>query len=267
MLKTEMRNPATMHIDKMTSAEMVAIMAKENYNAVRAVEKASPQIAEAVDAISASFANGGRLFFIGAGTSGRLGVIDAAECPPTFGVDPSMVTGIIAGGPKCMVGASENAEDKDENGRADIYANSVKAGDVVVGISVAGGAAYVVGALRAAKELGAVTIALTSNAGSPIEKESDICIFTDTGAEVITGSTRLKAGTAHKMVLNMLTTCSMVKNGKVYENLMINLKPSNIKLRQRMLHIVGDICSCDLDTAEKLLEENDWNIRRAVETR
>ena len=174
MLKTEMRNPASMHIDKMTSAEMVALMAKENYNAVRAVEEAAPTIAKAVDAIAEAFLNGHRLFFIGAGTSGRLGVLDAAECPPTFGVSPELVTGIIAGGHDCMFRASENQEDKAECGRTDVISNGVTAGDVLVGISVAGGAAYVVGALEAAKELGAVAIALTSNESTPIEKVADI---------------------------------------------------------------------------------------------
>ena len=265
MLKTEMINPKTTHIDKMTTSQMVSVMCEENYNAVKAVENASESIAEAIEAIVNSFKNGGRLFFIGAGTSGRLGILDAAECPPTFGVDYGMVNGIIAGGEGCIVRASEAAEDNEENGAADIENNGVKAGDVVVGVSVAGGAAYVVGALKKARSLGAVTVSLSSNQGCKIEQESDISIFTDTGAEVITGSTRLKAGTAHKMVLNMLTTCSMVKMGHVYENMMINLKPSNIKLRKRMIGIVTEICGCSEAEAQELLENNEWSIRKAVE--
>ncbi len=264
MLKTEMRNPKTMHIDKMTTLEMVSVIAEENYVAVRAVEAEKENIALAVDAIAASFANGGRLFFIGAGTSGRLGVLDASECPPTFGVDHSMVTGIIAGGKECMFAAGEGAKDRADNGAADVVAHGLSRGDVLVGVSVAGGAAYVVGAMHKAHELGAVTVALTCNPDTPIEKESDICICTDTGPEVITGSTRMKAGTAHKMVMNILTTCAMVKNGKVYENMMVNLRPMNIKLKDRMVRITADICHCTKEEAYAKLEANDWNIRKAA---
>lgn len=265
MLKTEMRNPNTMHIDKMTSREMVAAMSRENYRAVEAVEEQLDTIAQAVDMIASAFAEGGRLFFIGCGTSGRLGVLDAAECPPTFGVDQSMVTGIIAGGYDRMVSAGESQEDFEDKGRLDVEEYGVRAGDVVVGVSVAGGAMYVVGGLERARELGAATIALTCNEDSAIGKVSDLRIVTDTGAEVITGSTRLKAGTAHKMVMNMLTTCAMVKTGRVYENMMINLKPSNVKLRQRVINIVCDICGCDREKAVELLEATDWEIRAAAE--
>ena len=265
MLKTEMRNPYTTHFDKMSSAEQVAAMCRENANAVLAVEKATPQIAKAIDAVANAFANGKRLFFIGAGTSGRLGVLDAAECPPTFGVPRDMVQGIIAGGKERMFSASENDEDKFENGVADIENAGVCEGDVLVGISVAGGASYVVGALKEARARGAITVALTSNFDTPIAECADITIVTDTGAEVITGSTRLKAGTAHKMVLNMLTTCAMAQTGKVYENMMINLKPSNVKLRARVIRITREILECDEETAIAKLEANDWSIRRAVE--
>ena len=265
MLKTEMRNPNTMHIDKMSSLEMAQAMSRENFRAAEAVEEQLEVIAKAVDLIADAFNNGKRLFFMGCGTSGRLGVLDSVECPPTFGADPSMVQGIIAGGEKRMFGASENEEDKDDKGRFDIEDRGVQAGDVVVGVSVAGGAAYVVGGLQRAKELGAVTIALTSNEGSAIGAVSDLCIVTDTGAEVITGSTRLKAGTAHKMVMNMLTTCAMVKTGRVYENMMVNLKPYNIKLRQRVINIVCDICSCNQEKAVELLEKTDWDIHSAAE--
>ena len=264
MLKTEQRNESTTHIDKMTTAEMVAAIAKENYNAAKAVEEASADIAKAIDAITESFRKGGRLFFIGAGTSGRLGILDAAECPPTFGTDKSQVVGIIAGGRNCVFEASENAEDKEENGRADIAEHNLGENDVLVGISVAGGAAYVVGALREAKKRGAVTVALTSNYDTPISKESDIAIVTDTGAEAIMGSTRMKAGSAHKMVLNMLTTCAMVKTGKIYENVMINLRPTNIKLKKRMINIVADLGNCTVEEAEKKLDNNEWNIRKAL---
>ena len=213
---------------------------------------------------AAAFDNGNRLFFIGAGTSGRLGVLDAAECPPTFGVAPDMVQGIIAGGNECMFKAAENAEDKTQNGRADVMARGVGDGDVLVGISAAGGAAYVLGAIEKARELGAHTVAVTSNADSPIAKSVDICIFTDTGAEVVTGSTRMKAGTAQKLVLNALSTGAMIKTGKVYENLMINLRPTNEKLRRRVISIVREILDVDEGEAVRLLDANEWNIRAAV---
>ena len=263
MLKTEMRNPKSTHIDQMSTIEMVKLMSEENYVAVKAVEDACDDIAKAVDAISASMEQGGRLYYIGAGTSGRLGVLDASECPPTFGVPYDLVTGIIAGGYECLVKAGEGGEDKRENGIYDIESRVV-AGDVVVGISAAGGAAYVVGAIERAKELGCVTVAVTSNDDSALAKTADICIYTDTGAEIITGSTRLKAGTAQKLVLNILTTASMVKTGKVYENLMINLSPTNEKLRRRVISIVKDICEVDEQKAIELLDANDWNIRASV---
>jgi N-acetylmuramic acid 6-phosphate etherase len=264
MIKTEMRNPNTMHFDRMSTAEMVAVMAAENANAVRAVEAASASIAKAIDTVAAAFEKGNRLFFIGAGTSGRLGVLDAAECPPTFGVSHEMVQGIIAGGEGCMFRAAENAEDLAQSGRADVLSHGVRAGDVLVGISVAGNAAYVKEALRTARELGAKTVALTCNEKAGIAEHADIVIVTDTGAEVLTGSTRLKAGTAHKMVLNMITTCAMTKIGNVYENLMINLKPTNDKLRDRTIRIVQEILGCTREVAEEKLEANEWSIRKAV---
>lgn len=264
MLDTERRNEKTKNIDRMSTLEMVDIISEENYNAVKAVEAERENIALAIDAISESLANGGRLFYIGAGTSGRLGVVDASECPPTFGVEYGLVTGIIAGGYDCMFKAAENAEDVYEKGEKDIIDYGAKKGDVVVGVSAAGGAAYVVGALEKAKELGCITVGLTCNKDTKVLKASDIKICTQTGPEVITGSTRMKAGTAQKLVLNMLSTCAMVKTGKVYENLMINLKPTNIKLKDRMVRIVCEIKECDYDTAEKLLNDNNWVIRDAV---
>lgn len=264
MLKTEMRNPLTMNFDKMSTEEMVSVMTLENANAVRAVEAASGSIAKAIDTVAEAFSNGNRLFFIGAGTSGRLGVLDASECPPTFGVSPDMVQGIIAGGKECMFRAAENAEDLSINGRDDVISCGIRAGDVLIGISVAGNAAYVREALRTAKELGAHTVALTCNDKAQISEFADISIVTDTGAEVLTGSTRLKAGTAHKMVLNMITTCAMTKIGNVYENLMINLRPTNDKLRDRTIRIVQEILACERDEAIEKLENNEWNIRRAV---
>ena len=264
MLKTEMRNPLTMNFDKMSTEEMVAVMTAENANAVRAVEAVSESIARAIDMVAEAFSEGNRLFFIGAGTSGRLGVLDASECPPTFGVSPDMVQGIIAGGRECMFRAAENAEDLSKNGRGDVISYGIHKGDVLVGISVAGNAAYVKEALHTARELGARTVALTCNDKAQICEFADVSIVTDTGAEVLTGSTRLKAGTAHKMVLNMITTCAMTRIGNVYENLMINLRPTNDKLRDRTIRIVQEILGCQREEAIERLEENGWSIRQAV---
>ena len=263
--KTEMRNPYSINMDKMSSEEMAKLVITANYEAVKAVEDAAESIAKAVDAIAEAFENGGRLFYIGAGTSGRLGVLDASECPPTFGVPHDQVQGIIAGGNERMFRAGENEEDKYEKGCEAITERGVNSRDVVVGISAAGNAAYVVGALETAKALGAVTVGISNNPDTKILNASDISIFIDTGAEVLTGSTRLKAGTAQKIVLNTLTTCAMAKTGKVYENMMINLSPSNEKLKKRVIRIVTEILSCDEDKAVKLLSENDWNIRKAVQ--
>lgn len=264
MLRTEQRNENSTHIDKMTSLEMVALMNKENMNSVMAVEAALPQIAEAVDAAAKAIANGGKLVYIGAGTSGRLGVLDASECPPTFGVTHETVQGIIAGGPERMFKAGENAEDVYENGVADVE-KVLKAGDVLVGISAAGGAKYVIGALEKAKQMGCTTVSVSSNPDTAIEKVADIAIVCDTGPEVVTGSTRLKAGNSQKFVLNMLSTCAMIKTGKVYENLMVNLKPSNEKLKGRVVRITAAILDCTEEEAIPLLEKNDWNIRKTVE--
>lgn len=265
MLKTEMRNPNSMHLDKMSALEIVELMNEENMYSVLAVEKALPQIAEAVEAAAKAIGNGGKMVYIGAGTSGRLGIQDAAECPPTFGVDYDIVQGIIAGGKERVFTAGENAEDFYENGVRDV-ANVLTAGDILVGISAAGGAQYVIGALEKAKELGCTTVALTSNPDTAITKAADIAIVCDTGAEVLTGSTRLKAGNSQKFVLNMLSTGAMVKTGKVYENLMINLKPSNEKLRKRVIRITAAILDCAEEEAVPLLEKNDWNIRKTVES-
>ena len=265
MLKTEMRNPKTKHLDKMNTAEMLKIMNEENMNAVNAVGECIGDITLAVDAVSEAFSNDGRLFYVGAGTSGRLGIIDAAECPPTFGVGYDKVIGIIAGGRDAMFRANEGGEDSAEAAVEDLSKYSLAKNDVVVGISAAGGAAYVASALEYAKGIGCVTIAITSNAGTKITQIADISIATDTGAEVVTGSTRLKAGTAQKLVLNMISTCAMVKSGYVYENLMINLKPTNVKLRGRMIRIVSDIMEISETEAEKRLDNANWNIKAAVE--
>ena len=265
MLKTEMRNPDTMNIDKATTGEMLKVIQQENYNAVKAIEPAMPEIEKACDMIFERLKKGGRLIYMGAGTSGRLGVMDAAECPPTYGVSAELVSGIIAGGYERMVMAGESAEDNGEKGKQDLSEKKLTPNDTVLGISVAGNAAYVADALLYAKSLGCLTIGLTCNRGSRLDEEADISIVTDTGAEVITGSTRMKAGSAHKMVLNMISTGVMVKMGYVYENLMINLKPGNIKLKNRMVSIVCDVMECDSTKANELLEKYNWNIRAIVD--
>lgn len=264
MLKTEMRNPNTLHIDQMSTLDMLDCMNRENAVAVAAVGDALPDVARAVDAVAQALANGGRLIYMGAGTSGRLGVIDAAECPPTFGVSPDTVVGIIAGGRECMFRAAESQEDDGAAGVADLKKNNLTARDVVVGISAAGGASYVIGALEYAASIGCTTVGITSNADTLLDKTAHISIVTDTGAEVITGSTRLKAGTAQKLVLNMISTCAMIKCGHVYENLMINLRPTNEKLRGRMVRIVAAILDVDEATATARLDANEWSIRKAV---
>lgn len=265
MLKTEMRNPHTTHIDRMSTADMLAVMQQENLNAVAAVGAVTPAIGAAVDAIAPRMQQGGRLFYVGCGTSGRLGVLDAAECPPTFGVSPELVVGIIAGGDEALRSAVEGAEDSAAQGRADLAVYALTDKDSVVGISAAGGAAYVLGALALAKEAGAFTVGVTSNPDSPLAVLADVAIAPDTGAEVVTGSTRMKAGTSQKLILNMLSTALMIRLGHVYENLMINLRPSNVKLRRRMIGIVRDIAGVDEAAAESMLEQSDWSIRKAVE--
>jgi len=265
MNKTEMRNENTKNIDKETTLGMLNLIQTENLNAVKAVEEAIPAIEKACDAIYERMKKGGRLIYMGAGTSGRLGVIDAVECPPTYGVSQELISGIIAGGYDRMVTAAENAEDSAENGIKDLSAKNITSLDTVFGISAAGNAAYVAEALSYAREKGALTIGLSCNKGSRLDLESDISIVTDTGAEPITGSTRMKAGSAHKMVLNMISTCVMVKLGHVYENLMINLKPTNIKLRKRVISIVCDILGCNEEKAIELLNKHDWKIRNVVD--
>ncbi len=264
MLNTEKRNENTMHLDKMSALEIVQVMNRENAAGVAALEPVLPQVARAVDAIAAAFSEGGRLFYMGAGTSGRLAVADAAECPPTFSVPCTQVIGICAGGTKALTQASENVEDDPNQGVQELKEHQLCARDVVVGISASGGAAYVRNALAYAKSLGCVTVGISSNPGSALDAVADIPISPDTGPEVLTGSTRLKAGNAQKMILNMLSTGAMVHSGHVYENLMINLRPTNIKLRGRVIRIVREITGLEENQAIDLLERGDWVIRDAL---
>ncbi len=245
--------------------EMLRLANDENRVSVEAVEKVLPEVAKAVNVVSDCIKTGGRVYYIGAGTSGRLAICDAAECPPTFGLDYGRVNAIIAGGNSAMVKAVENAEDNSDAGREDILAYNPQKGDVIIGISAAGGARYVLSALQTGKELGLTTICINNNVDTPMSKIVDIAICADTGAEFLTGSTRLKAGNTQKMILNMISTCAMVKAGFVYENLMINLRPTNEKLKGRMVRIVSSITECSLDDSQNLLDQNGWIIKKAVQ--
>ncbi len=265
ILKTERRNPKTTHIDKMDLREMVQVINEENYNAVRAVEAETENIVKAIALVVEGFQKGGRLFYVGAGTSGRIGVLDAAECPPTYGVPEDMVIGIMAGGEACLSRAGESNEDSQTEGVEALRGYAVNEKDVVVGLSVAGGAQFVNCAVEYARSVGAKTVGITSNDGSKLSQIVDIAICPDTGAEVIAGSTRMKAGTSQKLILNTISTCAMVKCGCVYENLMVNIKPTNIKATKRMLGIVCEIIGCDEETAKDALDKNEWSIPKAVE--
>lgn len=265
MLRTEQRNPNTYNLDKMNTYDILKVINNENNNVVAAIDKALPQIEKACNAVTETIKNGGRVFYIGSGTSGRLGVCDAAECPPTFGVPYDLFNGIIAGGRDCMFKAAENAEDNPRLSVEDLKNHNFSEKDILIGISASGSAAYVLSAINYARNLGAKTVSVTNNPDTLMEKTADFPICADTGEEILTGSTRMKAGTAQKIILNMISTVAMTQNGHVYENLMINLKPTNKKLRKRMIGIVTEILGCDEENAEKLLEENDWNIRQAVE--
>lgn len=265
MLGTESRNPRTTHISEMTTDEIMRVIQDENYNAVRALDPVLPDIARAADAVCNAIKNGGRLFYTGAGTSGRMGVLDAVECPPTYGVPRELIVGLIAGGNDCMFASREGVEDDGKMGIEDLKAKNLCDKDIVVGISAAGNAAYIADGLVYAKSIGCVTVGVTCNEKNRINDIADIKIVTLTGAEVITGSTRMKAGTAQKLVTNMISTAAMVKLGNVYENLMINLKPFNIKLRGRMIRIVSEITGADEIVSEEYLSRADFNIRAAVD--
>lgn len=263
-LLTEQRNPATMEIDTLSTLEMCRVINEQDRTVAEAVGRALPAIAAAIDVIAAALATGGRLFYIGAGTSGRLGVLDASECPPTFNVPPRMVTGIIAGGESALRHSSEGVEDSPEAGARDLEAHSFSAGDVLCGIAASGRTPYVLGAIEAAKRLGAATIGIACSPASPLAGAAGIAIEVLTGPEVLTGSTRLKAGTATKLVLNMLSTGAMIRLGYVYSNLMINVQPSNEKLVDRAQRILMAATGVTRGTAARLLEDSGRNVRTAL---
>lgn len=264
LLVSEGRNPNSMGIDMMSTHDILHTINREDSTVPHAVELVIPAIERAVDAIVAAFNQGGRLVYMGAGTSGRLGVLDASECPPTFGVPHGMVVGLIAGGPDALMRATEGAEDRSEDGVADLEAIAFTARDVLVGIAVSGRTPYVIGGLQHARAVGAVTVALSCNPVSAIADIADIAISPVVGPEVLTGSTRLKSGTAQKLVLNMLTTASMIRIGKSYQNLMVDLHASNEKLLARAVRIVMQATECSAQQAEAALEASNNDVKLAI---
>ena len=263
-LITEQRNPNSMHVDSLSALEIVQLMNKEDKQVPLAIEKCLPQIAQAVECIVAAFQQGGRLVYIGAGTSGRLGVLDASECPPTFGVSPEMVKGIIAGGEHALRHPIEGAEDSKAQAVVDLQTIHFSSKDVLVGIAASGRTPYVIGALEYAKSLGSATVSIASNPNSAMANIVDIAIDTVVGPEVLTGSSRLKSGTAQKLVLNMLTTASMILMGKCYQNLMVDVQASNEKLKARAIRIVMQATDCDKALAEETLKLADQNAKLAI---
>ncbi|MDE4013449.1 N-acetylmuramic acid 6-phosphate etherase [Glaesserella parasuis] len=263
-LITEQRNPNSMQIDTLSAYEIVQIINNEDKQVPLVIEKVLPQIAQAVEKIVEAFQQGGRLVYIGAGTSGRLGVLDASECPPTFGVSPEMVKGIIAGGERALRHPIEGAEDNKEAGKQDLQAVEFSQKDVLVGIAARGRTPYVLGALAYAKQLGATTVSIASNPNSAMSQIADIVIDTVVGAEVLTGSSRMKSGTAQKLVLNMLTTASMILIGKCYQNLMVDVQASNQKLVARAIRIVMQATECSREIAETTLVLAENNAKLAI---
>ncbi|MEM7473369.1 MAG: N-acetylmuramic acid 6-phosphate etherase [Planctomycetota bacterium] len=261
---TEQRNPASTHLDSMSAVEIVRLMNSEDQNALTAVGGVAKELARAVEAVAAAFRAGGRLIYIGAGTSGRLGVLDASECPPTFNSDPSQVVGIIAGGQTALTRAIEGAEDSAEQGREDVQATDLASNDVLVGIATSGRTPYVLGAVEYAKSLQCTTIGISCNAGCELEQQSDIAITAVVGPEVVSGSTRLKAGTATKLILNTLTTGAMVLIGKTLGNLMVDLRATNSKLIDRTQRIVSELTGLDPAPAVSLLSRCDGELKTAV---
>ncbi|MDA3131200.1 N-acetylmuramic acid 6-phosphate etherase [Atlantibacter subterranea] len=263
-LITERRNPASNNIDTLSTLEMLTVINNEDRRVPEAITPYLPQIAQLVDRVAQAFAEGGRLIYIGAGTSGRLGILDASECPPTFGTRPEQVVGIIAGGHKAILSAVENVEDNREQGAADLKALNFSAKDVLVGLAASGRTPYVLGAMAWAKSLNASIAVVSCNPQSEMAALADIAITPAVGPEVVTGSTRLKAGTAQKLVLNMITTGAMIRSGKVYSNLMVDVEATNAKLIERQISIVMDATDCDRDTAQAALQQCNRHCKTAI---
>ena len=263
-MTTEKRNAATMDLDQMSALEIAAVMNQEDRNVPLAVEKALPQIARTIEAVEKAFRQGGLLFYIGAGTSGRLGVLDASECPPTFGVEPDMVVGLIAGGDRALRFPIEGAEDDRELCVRDLKEHNLSGGDVLVGIAASGRTPYVLGGLEYARSLGCVTATIACNRDSAVGKAADIAIEVEVGPEVLTGSTRLKSGTAQKLIVNMISTGAMVRTGKAYHNLMVDVVQSNAKLQVRAENIVIEATGVDRDKARATIDAADGKVKTAI---
>ncbi|GCE26898.1 N-acetylmuramic acid 6-phosphate etherase [Dictyobacter alpinus] len=263
-LATETINPATTNIDQLSPLEIVQALNAEDAKVARAVEQVLPAISQAISAIATRMRQGGRLLYIGAGTSGRLGILDASECPPTFGTSPDQIVGLIAGGPIATANAVEDAEDSPRAGQAELERLQLTPADTVVGIAASGRTPYVLGALAYARTQQALTIAVVCNPASPLEKLADITISPIVGPEAITGSTRLKAGTAQKMVLNMLSTGTMILLGKTYGNLMVDVVATNYKLEQRASKIVQSVTGLDAEHALALLQQSNGETKTAI---
>ncbi|GIN40220.1 N-acetylmuramic acid 6-phosphate etherase [Heyndrickxia oleronia] len=263
-LMTEQTNNRSNNIDQLSTLEIIELMNDEDYTVAASVKKVLPLISVGIELIYTALSNGGRLFYIGAGTSGRIGVLDASECPPTFCTPPELIQGIIAGGNTAMFTAVEGAEDNRENGAKDLQDRQLKEMDIVVGIAASGRTPYVIGALEYARSIGAKTIALSCNEQAEISHYADLGIEVIVGPEILTGSTRLKSATAQKMVLNMFTTATMIKLGKVYGNLMVDLNPSNIKLIERARNIVKNITGVSYTEAANILNKTDQKVKPAI---
>ncbi|MGR5115017.1 N-acetylmuramic acid 6-phosphate etherase [Photobacterium damselae] len=263
-LVTESRNQASHAIDTLSTLDMVTVINQEDQKVALAIEKTLPEVALAVDAIADAFMVGGRLIYMGAGTSGRLGILDASECPPTYGSNPNQVVGLIAGGHKAILKAVENAEDNQELAKQDLQNLGLTENDVVVGIAASGRTPYVIGGMKYAHSIGAQVVAISCNPQSEMTKIADIAITPVVGAEVVTGSSRMKAGTAQKLVLNMLTTGAMIRTGKVFGNLMVDVEATNAKLIQRQTNIVMQATDCDVAQAEEALSACDRHCKTAI---
>ncbi|WP_354690062.1 N-acetylmuramic acid 6-phosphate etherase [Phytobacter sp. RSE-02] len=263
-LVSETRNPETMDLDALTTIELVNRFNQQDTLVAQAVKATLPEVARAVDAAALALKAGGRIIYMGAGTSGRLGVLDASECPPTFGVPHGLVVGLIAGGPGALLKAVEGAEDNAQLGEDDLKALSLNAADLVVGLAASGRTPYVIGGLKYANAVGCTTVAISCNPDSPIAHEADIAISPVVGPEALTGSTRLKSGTAQKLVLNMISTGAMVKFGKVYQNLMVDMKATNIKLVDRACRMVVEATGVTRDVAQSVLKQTDFDVKPAI---
>ncbi|SEA03072.1 N-acetylmuramic acid 6-phosphate etherase [Alkalimonas amylolytica] len=261
---SESRNPDSMDLDQLDTLALLQRINQADQQVAQVIAGILPQVAEAVDAIVAAFAAGGRLIYIGAGTSGRLGILDAAECPPTFSTPPQQVQALIAGGPAAILQAVEGAEDDAAQGVADVKAIALSSKDVLVGIAASGRTPYVVAAMQQGQALGATIIGISCNPDTAVLEAADIPLCAAVGPEVLTGSTRMKSGTAQKLLLNMLSTASMVRSGKVYQNLMVDLHASNQKLLVRAARIVAEATGCSHEQAKQMLRESDYNAKLAI---